>query len=284
MIYKKLDVTILIMTQNEEENVEFAIKSVINNFEQVIVVDSFSTDRTTEICKKYSKLEIYNNKFISFSEQRNWILNNCKIRNEIVFFLDADEYVNWEFIQELRNIIESNIPFDSIYLTPKYIFFETHLKYAYGHPKIRRIFKNSKLVFTGEGAREYANKEGISLIMKTPFIHYDRKPISSWIDKHNKNSDREVASYFRNNPIENSVIPIALKIKMWIRNSIWNRLPLLLRPSLYFVYRYFIQLGFLDMRPGYIYCYLHAYWYQSIIDIKILEAKSKKLKEFSKIF
>lgn len=280
MTFEKVPSTILIMTQNEEENIRYAIDSVIDDFDQVIVTDSFSIDQTVAICREYPNVELYQHEFISWADQRNWMLSNCSIRNDVVVFLDADEYLISPFIEELRRILKSKENFDSIYITIKYIFLGSHLKFAYGHPKIKRIFNKKGLLFTGEGAREYANKEGIALSMKTPFIHCDRKPISFWIDKHNRNAERETVLFLQKDKIDFSytnALPWRLKTKIWIRNTIWNRLPLMVRPGLYFIYRYFFQLGILDRRAGLIYCYLHAFWYQSLIDIKILEKRTQEI-------
>jgi hypothetical protein len=267
------------MTQNEEENICYAIESVLNKFDQVIVTDAYSTDLTVALCRKYDGVEIYQHDFLSWADQRNWMLDNCDIRNDIVYFMDADEYILPDFIDELRKLLELAIPFDSIYLVARYIFLGAQLKYAYGHPKIKRIFKKIGLSFTGSGAREYANKEGVTLDMKSKYIHHDRKSIASWVDKHNRNSEREARQFLEkentNFPYYSS-FPLRLKVKLWVRNTIWDRLPLMVRPILYFVYRYIIQLGILDGRAGFIYCYLHAIWYQSLIDIKIIENKLLK--------
>lgn len=271
--------TVLIMTQNEQENIRYALESVLDKVDQVIVADSYSTDRTAAICREYADVELYQHEFLSWADQRNWMLNNCAIRNDIIFFLDADEYITPEFVSELRNIIESGTYFDSIYMQVKYMFLDSYLKYAYGHPKIKRIFRKSGLSFTGKGAREYANKEGVALCMKTPFVHHDRKSIAYWIDKHNRNAEREANLYLEKENADFSytrTLPWRLRAKIWVRNTIWNRLPLMVRPFLYFVYRYIFQLGILDGRAGFIYCWLHAFWYQSLIDIKILEKKGQK--------
>lgn len=276
MTFNKLPVTVLIMTQNEEENIRYALESVLEAFDQVIVTDSFSTDKTESICREYTKVDLYQNEFLSWADQRNWMLNNCVIRNEVVFFLDADEYVTSEFVAELKSILNSDVHFDSMYIFAKYIFLGCHLKYAYGHPYIKRVFRKNGLSFTGAGAREYANKEGIAHYMSIPFIHHERKPIAFWIEKHVRNAEREADLYLKQNGVDyayTSNLPWRLKVKIWIRNNVWNRLPLLVRPVLYFFIRYIFQRGILDGRAGLIYCYLHAFWYQSLIDIKIIEKK-----------
>lgn len=268
----KLPISVLVLTQNEEANIAVALASVSNCFDQVVVTDSFSVDKTYEICKTFAGVEIYQHKFENWADQRNWMLNNCEIRNDVIFFLDADEYITPDFVDELLKIITSGVRFSSISLSPSYIFLNRRLRYAYGHPKVRRIFKKSGLKYYCDGARDHAIAIGSVLEMKEPFIHHDRKPISTWIAKHNVNAGREAAFYCSGTGGHNSSsIPSDLRIRAWIRKNIWNRLPLLVRPFLYFIYRYIIKLGFLDGKAGLIYCYLHAFWYQSLIDIMIIE-------------
>ena len=275
----KLPVSVLILAQNEETNLPFALESVRNDFDQIIVADSFSTDKTLSICRNYPEVEVYQHVFEHWADQRNWMLGNCKIRNEIVFFLDADEYINKQFVEELRKIIDSGRDFKGIALPNQFIYLNSNLKYAYGHPCKRRIFKKAGLLFKGEGAREYDNVTGEIIFMRNPLIHRDRNPISNWIHKHNNNSDREVELYLKRRGGQGSDpkykdIASRTRLKWLIRDSIWNKLPLLVRPVSYFVYRYIFGLGFLDKLTGLIYCYLHAFWYHTLIDIKIIEKMS----------
>ena len=195
-MFEKLPISVLIMTQNEEENIRYAIESVKDYFNQVIVTDSFSADKTKDIVLQYKEVEFYEHNFEGWAQQRNWMLNNCNIKNEIVFFLDADEWVDEEFIKELRDIINKNKDFSAIYLKVKYIFLNKWLKYSYGHPLIKRIFKKNGLYFSGEGAREYAHiDENKTIIMNSYLIHQDRKSFDFWIKKHINNANREANLY-----------------------------------------------------------------------------------------
>jgi len=277
-MFEKLPISVLIMTQNEEENIRYAIESVKDYFDQIIVTDSFSTDNTKKIVLEYKEVEFYEHNFEGWAEQRNWMLKNCNVRNEIVFFLDADEWIDKEFIEELRDIVNKNKDFSAIYLKVKYIFLNKWLKYSYGHPLIKRIFKKKSLYFSGEGAREYAHiDERKTITMNSYLIHQDRKSFDFWIKKHINNANREANLYLEKLKKQNAAISddlsIKLKIKLWIRKYIWDKIPLGVRPLFYFLYRYFIQLGFLDGKEGFIFCVNHALWYQMLIDIKIIEKK-----------
>ena len=279
--YIKLPMSVLIMTQNEQENVRYAIESVVNSFSQIIVADSFSTDKTLEILKGYPGVNIYNHKFENWADQRNWMLENCDIQNEKVLFLDADEHLTPAFISELKGILDSGVDFSSILITPKFIFMESWLRYAYGHPKIKRVFSRS-VRFLSSGAREYAVIASPSLELQSPIIHRDRKPLSAWIAKHGNNARREAIYYLEREikgiDINNAPVANMLKAKLWVRHNIWNKLPLFVRPLFYFVYRYFFSLGFLDGRVGFLYCFLHALWYPMLIDATIFEMQQSKNK------
>ncbi len=269
--------TVLILTYNEAQNISTALDSVVPHFEQIIIVDSFSSDQTVEICKRYPSVMVYQNAFQDWAQQRNWMLANCEIKHDTVFFLDADEYVTKEFTAELRDIIRSNVDFSSAFVKPKFIFLNKPLNHAYGHPKIRRIFKSKGLTFFCEGARERAVSDGPVVEIKAPLMHHDRKPIADWVSKHNRNAVREATFFLSGSPPSVSGrLPFSLKVRSFIRERIWNRMPLLIRPFFYFIYRYVFKLGLLDGRAGLIYCYLHAFWYQSLIDIMIIERKNDR--------
>lgn len=286
MSFEKLPITVLIMTQNEELNISYTLDSVVPFFEQVVVTDSYSIDKTPNICRGYKGVEFYENGFKGWAEQRNWMLNNVHVRSPIVFFLDADEVLSFQFILELKEKLRHD--FDAIQMKFDMYFLGEHIKYSYGHPVVKRIFKYGEITFQGEGAREYSNFHQNVLSMQHSVRHEDHRGISFWIDKHNRNSDREADLYrttsideIKTNSRDSSIAP-GKKFKLFIRHKIWRHLPLMFRPFIYFIYRYIFCLGFLDGRVGFIFCFLHAFWYQSLIDIKIIEKKHMTSKFFRK--
>lgn len=275
-----LPISVIILSFNEELNIGYSINSVINKFSQVIVVDSFSDDNTLNVCKQFSSVEIYQNKFIHWADQRNWALRNCKIDNEWVFFLDSDESINDSFFIEFSNKFSNKGELvKSFYLKKDFYFLGKRIRFAYKHPPIRLIFKHSNLIFFGEGAREYSSIDGESINIKTPLIHFDRRPFDFWVAKHIKNAEREKAYYFQKlnniNSTQNHLNYKTLSFPRIIRNVIWNKLPVGFRPLFNFTYRYFLKFGFLDGKEGFLYCVNQALWYESLIEIKIIEELQK---------
>lgn len=256
-----IDCTVLIMTFNEERNIKYCLDSVVGKFKRVCVVDSFSNDNTEEIIRTYPSVEVFKNQFESWATQRNWLFQNSNVQTEYVLFLDADELISNDLFTELDNVLGSRI-FDNIKFNVRNIFLGKVIKYSYGHPPIVRIFRSSCApYYQPVGAREYPVFMGKQFYLKNPLMHQDHRPIEDWFRKHISNAKRE-AQYI----IDNSQEPTSNKtIKDFIRNNIWVNLPIFFRGLLYFFYRYILKGGFLDGKPGFIYCFFQAYSYQLMI-------------------
>lgn len=273
----RLPITVLIMAQNEEVNIGHALESVVPTFDQVIVTDSQSQDGTLAVVARFPGVEVHHHAFAGWAEQRMWMMQNCAIRHEIVLFLDADEQVSPELAEELARLLAAGARFDSIWLLPVNIFLERPLRFAYGHPKVRRVFRREWVRFRGEGAREYSDRTPREIVARSPLWHHDRKPLSSWVSKHLSNADREARLILARKAASaashraDARLSGRIRLKLFVRERIWNHLPLFVRPWLYFFYRYGIQGGFLDGRAGLVYCVLHALWYPLMVDARILE-------------
>ena len=86
--HRKGELAVVILTFNEEENISQALVSVQDWADEVFVLDSFSCDRTVEICREFD-CTVVNNKFENFSKQRNFALTQLGIRSEWILFLDV---------------------------------------------------------------------------------------------------------------------------------------------------------------------------------------------------
>ena len=87
---KIADLTVVILTYNEEKHIERCILSIKDFVKKIIVIDSNSNDKTLEICKKYN-VEVFQKKFINLADKLNWALENAKIDTHWILRLDADE-------------------------------------------------------------------------------------------------------------------------------------------------------------------------------------------------
>lgn len=276
---KKLLLSAIVMTLNEKPNLRDCLDSVSNFIDEIIIVDCFSSDNTIEIAKKYTD-KIYQNKWINYSQQYNWAVKNTDIKNEWILRLDADERWTKEGFEELRDIIKKDKA-DGVYVKMKILFMGRWLKHGGFYPNyFLRVYKKSKGKMEDRWMDEHIRVDGRTLISNIDVIesNYDRqKNISLWTDKHNKYSTREAIEFLIQKHNLRKVDTVAkfwgnkTERKRWMKEKFYFRLPLFIRPFLYYFYRYILKLGFLDGKEGFIYHYLHAFWYRFLVDVKVYQ-------------
>lgn len=270
------DITAIVLTKNEEVNIERCINSVKDWVDRIVVVDSGSTDLTIELAKKLGA-EIYLHiPFIDYAKQFNWAIDNINIKTTWVFRLDADEVVTEnlrsELVQKLKEHRDDDV--NGMMMRYKVSFMGKFLTHGGVYPFLKiTIFKFGKGRFEDRSMGEHiVISEGKVIDLEHDCLHYDFKSLDAWISKHNWYATREVNDYLDIMSGREIVILSGKpeKIKK-LRDGLYYRLPKFLRAKLYFWYRYYIKLGFLDGEAGYVYAFLQAYWYRFLVDAKILE-------------
>lgn len=281
----KTDITVIILTYNEEKNILQALNSIHGWAERIIILDAYSSDRTLEIAKKYD-CAIFQNTFIDYSKQRNYALDKLPVDTEWVMFLDADEWLPEELKQEITILINSLPKENGFYIKFRLIWMGKWIRRGYYPTWILRLFRNNKARCDSRATGEHLIVEGTVGYLKNDFIHQDCKGITEWINKHNRYATREAEELFKTNHQDNyidaSFLGTQAQRKRWIRYKIWNHLPPLIRPFIYFFYRYFLAGGFLDGRAAFIYHFLQALWFPLLIDIKYLELKYNRILNYEK--
>ena len=275
------DLTAIILTKNEESNIENCINSIKKLAKRVIVIDSFSTDKTVEKAKDLGA-DIYQHSFVNYATQFNWGLDNTNITTKWVLRIDADEQFTNELVAEIEEQIKkhSTDNVNGFVLRFKVFFMGKWIKYGTIYPlKVLRIFKyGTGRIEQREMDEHTILSHGRTIELKNDANHYDFKNINTWISKHNWYATRECQDYFKKNKLNTTkdLSNTHTKFKRVMKNKLYYKLPMFLRPSLYFCYRYFIRLGFLDGKEGLIFHFLQAYWYRFLVDTKIYEHKKMK--------
>lgn len=272
------DLTTIILTYNEELNIEKCINSVKKISKTVVVVDSYSTDRTVEIAKGMGAY-IIQNTFINHANQFKHGLETFKISTQWILRLDADEQLTRDSANEIENICMNNVDTDinGIIVRFKVNFLGKNLRHGGIYPFRKLIiFKNGfGFIENREMDEHIVLTEGKSVELKNDSLHLDYKNLNCWIDKHNKYSTKEVIDYYGskvNRNIETKLNKKA-KIKRFFKFNFYYKLPMGLRPFCYFIYRYLIRGGFLDGKEGLIFAVLQAFWYRFLVDAKIYESE-----------
>jgi len=273
------DITAIILTLNEEKNIVKCIKSIQPVVKRIVVVDSYSTDRTVEIAKELGA-EVIQNKFINQSQQFIFAIDSLDISSKWIFRIDADERLTEKSAQELCELTENHSAdnVNGIIVRFEVNFMGKKLRHGGVYP-----FRKLVVFKTGTAHMEKRNMDehilldiGTSVQMKSDCLHQDFKTLHDWIDKHNKYSDREVLDYFAKKDVqEGKKLSGGARFKRFVKFKIYYKLPMGFRAWLYYCYRYYFKLGFLDGKAGKIFAFLQAYWYRFLVDAKIYEKKQQ---------
>lgn len=274
------DTTVIILTKNEETDIERCIRSVEGWVKRIVIVDSGSTDRTVEIAERLGAEIVRHEPFVDYGRQFNWAIDNLRIKTTWVFRLDADEVITPELRKELEKELEHHATDDvsGFMMRYKVEFMGRYLMHGGFYPfqKIT-IFKYGKGRFEERAMGEHiVLSEGRCVDLKNDAIHHTLKTLDLYVSKHNWYATREVQDYFDvRSGRENVVLDGQPEKAKKLRDGLYYRLPMFLRARLFFWYRYYLRLGFLDGIPGYIFAFMQAYWYRTLVDAKLYEHNLK---------
>ena len=268
----KLPITLIVLTKDEELNLPHCLKSSAEHVAQIIVVDSNSTDGTLAIARHYGA-DIYDHPFTNQAEQFNWALDNAKIAGEWVLRLDADEVMSPELWKEIETAIQNAPPeICGFYLKRRVYFMGKWIRHGGYYPTwLLRLFRNGKARSEDRAMDEHiVLSEGRALQLQNDFKDKNRKKLKWWLAKHRNYAAREARAmldekHFRERPDLGGGQP---ERKRWLKNNLYLRLPIFIRPFLYFIYRYFLRAGFLDGGRGLVFHFLQGLWYRFLVDAK----------------
>lgn len=273
------DITAIILTKNEENNIGDCIESIKSVVKRIVVIDSFSSDDTVNIACNLGA-EVFQHKFENYANQYMYGVDIADVRTVWTLRIDADERLTHESASELEKICNDNMNSDvaGVNLRFKKNFLGKDLYHGGVYPwKKMNCYKTKQGYIENRFMDEHiVLLSGKVLDMKNDCLHLDFKTIEYWINKHNWYSSRETVDYF--NSLENKADKSKLNLITWIKMNIYYKLPLGFRAHIYYIYIYYFRLAFLDGKEGKIYAFLRAYWYRYLVDIKIYECKKMNLR------
>lgn len=282
----KIPVSVLIPAKNEEDNLPACLTSVACA-DEIFVVDSQSSDRSLEICENYGAKVVQFHFNGRWPKKKNWSLENLPFRNEWVLIVDCDERITPELWEEIATAIQQP-EFNGYYLNRRVFFLGKWIRHGGKYPDWNlRLFRHQKGRYENLSTEEIRNTgdnevhehvvlEGKVGYLKNDMMHEDFKDIFHWLERHNRYSNWEARIYLNfltgvddKASIGANPFGDAVQRKRFLR-KVWVWLPF--KPTLRFILFYFIQLGFLDGKAGYIYGrLLSQYEYQ--IGVKLYELR-----------
>lgn len=267
--------SILILTKNEEVNIEACLRT-LEFSDDIVVLDSYSDDRTLELARRFPNVRIVQRKFDTWSRHSNWALEHIEFKHPWVYYSDADERVTPELREEILRVVNDPAASPVAYrLRYKNMFLGRWLRWGGVYPVwIIRLFRPDKIRYEDREVNAHPVVQGVLGDLREHFIHYSfNKGLIPWFAKHNSYSEMEAKE--------------AVRVR---QTSLWSRLVLLrsrqpgvarralkdlsfflpFRGFVRFLYMYAARLGFLNGRAGLLYASMismYEYW----IELKIAE-------------
>lgn len=276
-----MSITAIILTYNESLHIARAIRSIQPFVDQICVVDSGSTDGTTDIAQRLGA-EVCTHAFVNQARQFQWALDTLDIRGEWVLRLDADEIIEPDLAQEIVEKLPA-LPADvvGVNLKRKHIFMDRWVRHGgryplvmlrlwrHGHGRMENRWMDEHMVVWG----------GRTVTFDGGFADHNLNDLAYFIDKHNKYATREAIEvlnqrlglFARDEALNAHSASFQASSKRWLKERVYNRIPFTVSAALYFVWRYVFQLGFLDGRSGLVYHFLQGYWYRFLVGAQVME-------------
>lgn len=279
-----VNVSILVPVKNEQRNIVECLRRC-QWATELVVVDSASTDQTIALSQAMGA-DVYQFKYdrsTGWPKKKNWALENVPWKNEWVMILDADEYMTPELAQEIKRVVEGSWKpegkfaqagcGDGYWVNRRFMFMGKWIKGCGYYPswnvrllkhKLGRYERIGTLGDTGSGDNEVHEhivlSTGKAGYLSNEFLHYAYPDLAAWIEKHNRYTTWEAHAMEAKDKgaVRARMFGEPIERRRWMK-SVARKLPF--RPTLRFLYSFFVQKGFLDGYPGFVMCRLLG-WYE----------------------
>ena len=279
-----MKISVLIPVRNEKANIIGCLDSV-RWADEIVVVDSGSTDGTVELAKSRGATVAQFQWNGKFPKKKNWALENVPWRNEWILILDADERITPDLAAEMQQELEQPRA-DGYFINRRFMFLDKWIRHCGYYPSWNlRLFRHRRgryetvqthgTVSGDNEVHEHVIINGPTAHLKNDMLHYAYPDIYTWMEKHNRYSNWEAEIEVRGQGAESAGRAIGGDLAKRRTLRVWSRrLPF--RPTLRFLYSYFLKRGFLDGVEGYLFCRLLAtYEMLNVFKARELRRKSK---------
>jgi len=277
----KTDLTVIILTHNESSHIARALASVSDIAVKIFVIDSGSNDNTIGIARGLGAVVLHH-PFVNYANQFQWALDNAPITTNWIMRLDADEIIEPDLVEEIsEKLPKLSTDVVGINLNRKHIFMGNWVRHGGRYPlRLLRIWRHQHGRIENRWMDEHMVVwGGRTVTFNGGFADHNINDLSFFTDKHNKYATREAIDvlnqrlglFARDEALNTESASFQASFKRWAKERVYNRLPFTLSASLYFLWRYIFQLGFLDGRSGLVYHFLQGYWYRFLVGAKLME-------------
>jgi len=278
---EKPSIAVIILTFNESIHLPRALDHIRIFASEIFVIDSYSTDNTVSLAKA-GGAQVLEHPFQNYARQFQWALENAPITSDWVMRLDADEIVEADLAEEIMAKLPTlALDMTGVNLNRQTIFQGKFIRYGGRFPlTLLRIWRRGKAGIEDRWMDEHMYlTEGSTVTFKGGFSDHNLNDLTSFTAKHNSYAGREAMDALNGRlhllgpqlALASASTARQARIKRFLKESIYNRLPFEISATLFFLYRYIFQLGFLDGRAGLTYHFLQGFWYRFLVGAKLRE-------------
>jgi glycosyltransferase involved in cell wall biosynthesis len=262
--------TVVVLTQDEQVNIARCLASVAWAG-QAVVVDSGSADQTVTLARELGA-DVVEQPWLGFSGQREFALRLPEVRNDWVYFVDADEFVSPQLAAEIAARLRDT---ECAAFTHRLrlVFLGTWIRHCgwYSGSWVVRLVDRRQAKYDGSLVGERAQVDGPVGRLVNDIVDDDRKGLASWLHKHVRYAELEQRRRGRPLPLRERLRRFRHRdrtdtrplTRVILKDLVFPSIPG--RPLALFLYMYLVRLGFLDGRAGLRFCFFHA-WYQAAVD------------------
>jgi glycosyltransferase involved in cell wall biosynthesis len=231
-------VSAIVTTFNEEANIAACIESLLW-CDEILVVDSFSTDRTPEICRGYDKVRFFQRTYFGSASQKNWAMD--QVTNDWILIFDADERCTPALQREIEELLASGPQQEAYTINRRVYFLDRVIRFSgWQHDQVVRLVRNGSARYPNRRVHADMMTRGPAPVLRNPMEHYMADSLDEYIRRIEKYSFWGAAQNWKERK-KSGFMEI-------FGRSIWR-----------FFRTYIFQLGILDGMHGLVFCMLQSY-------------------------
>jgi glycosyltransferase involved in cell wall biosynthesis len=231
-------VAAIVTTFNEEQNIALCVESLLW-CDEILVVDSFSTDRTPEIVRRYEKVRFHQRTYYGSASQKNWAMD--QVESDWILIFDADERCTPELRREIETLLASNPRFEAFTIKRRVYFLDKVIRFSgWQHDRVVRLVRRGSARYPNRRVHADMITRGPAPVLASPMVHYMTDSLDEYLRRIEKYSFWGAAQNWREGKK-------AGFLEVFGR-SLWR-----------FLRTYIFQLGILDGMHGLVFCMIQAY-------------------------